>query len=292
MLIRPYDRRDQFAKLKKGQAQKGLTTGFIDLDEHLKLMKGYMMIVTGYPGCGKSEFLDAILVNMSLMHNWKMLYYSPENHPTEQHMCKLAEKYIGKHITTFTQDEIDKSLDYLDKHFTWMYPENPELDTLLGLTEEVRGNSGVDCLVIDPWNSVTHHRGAAMVHEYLSEALSKLIRLSRGNKAKTSGSDDEMLVSVVAHPKNPVKDKDGNFGVPTLYDISDGAMWRNKADYGMVCHRPNMAENRIEIYMQKLKYKWMGKLGMATLDYNYQNGRFKGLKEAEFYLPTDVVPPF
>lgn len=284
MIIKPDSRKDAFAKLRKGGLQKkGLSTGFNDLDDLFKLAKGYLMITTGYPSCGKSEFLDAVLVNMTLQHNWKVLYYSPENHPIEQHMSKLAEKFIGKHIMQFSNDDCDSSLDYLTKHFAWMYPENPELDRLLCLANEHHADNGLDCLVIDPWNAVTHHRGASMVHEYLSEALSKVIRFGR---------EKEVLMSVVAHPTKPFRDKDGTIPIPTLYEISDGAMWRNKAEYGLVIHRPDLSRNQIEVYSQKVKYKWMGKVGMKKLDYNYENGRFKGLNDREFTIPSEIVAPF
>lgn len=230
-----------------------------------------------------TEFLDAVLMNMSLLHGWKTLYYSPENHPIEEHMTKLAEKFIGKHISEFKEAEELSSLDFLQKHFTWMYPEDPKLDTLLGLATKEHEQNGIDALVIDPWNAVTHHRGGELIHEYLSEALSKMIRFGRGNN---------VFIAIVAHPTKPQKDKDGNFPVPTLYDISDGAMWRNKADYGFICHRADMSKNELDVYIQKVKYKWMGKVGMTRFDYNYRNGRFKQPEDKDFWLPTEVVPPF
>ena len=122
-----------------------------------------------------------------------------------------------------------------------------------------------------------------MVHEYLSEALSKVLGLAR---------TQNLHIAIVAHPKTPQKDKDGNFPVPTLYDISDGAMWRNKADYGVVCHRPDMNKNLLEVYVQKIKQKWMGKLGMVSFDYDFRTGRFKGPDDQDFYLPHEIPPPF
>jgi twinkle protein len=284
MIIKPATLEKQFKSLRSGGlSKKGLSTGFDCLDDNVRLTKGYMAIITGYPGSGKSEWLDAILVNMTLQHQWRITYYSPENHPIEQHMSKLAEKYIGKHITEMTTADLDDAMGYLTKYYTWMYPENPMLDTLLELSKEEAKSSGIDCLVIDPWNSVTHHRHGEMIHEYLSEALTKVIRFTR---------DMNVFTAIVAHPKVPIPDKEGNLPVPNMYSISDGAMWRNKADYGIVVHRPDMSKNAVEIYLNKLKYKHFGKLGMVEMDYNYRNGRFKGLDDQEFLLPTDTPSPF
>ena len=50
--------------------------------------------MTGYTHSGKSEFLDALLVNMARLHGWRFAICSFEN-PPAQHIAKLAEKYLG-----------------------------------------------------------------------------------------------------------------------------------------------------------------------------------------------------
>ena len=290
MIIKPVDKAAEFGRLRKGDMnKKWLVTGFdsfdgpLDVPGNFRLAKSYMSIFTGYPSSGKSEFLDAILINMALLHKWKTIYYSPENFPVEMHMGKLGEKFIGKHIMEFDKEESKEALTFMNEHFTWMDPEEPELDTLLAMATNAVKADGLDCLVIDPWNSVTHHRGSAAVHEYLQEALTKVIRFGRKHNVH---------VSIVAHPKIPVKDKSGDYPVPDLYSISDGAMWRNKADYGFVIHRPDLAKNEVSVYIQKIKYKWMGKPGMRDFHYDVRSGRFKAFGEKEFLLPTEIQAPF
>jgi twinkle protein len=290
MLIRPRDKAAELGRLRTGGAErKGLSMGFdcfdgpSDIAGNIKIAKSYLSIFTGYPSSGKSEFVDAIMMNMALVHGWKTLYFSPENHPIEEHLSKLAEKYMGKPIYKFQKDEAKISIEFLHQFFTWMDPEDPSLDKLLELAMIQLKDGGIDALVIDPWNSVTHHRGGELVHEYLQVALTKLIRFSRRYNVH---------VAIVAHPKIPQKDKDGAYPTPDLYSISDGAMWRNKADYGCVVHRPDITKNRVEIHWQKRKYKWMGTPGIRTMDYEVPTGRFKATDEKEFLLPTDVEAPF
>jgi len=284
MLVRPQDLEQQFYAMRKVEpSKKGLSTGFQVLDPYMLLAKGYMMIATGYPGCGKSEFIDAILVNMAVSYGWKTLYFSPENHPIEEHMSKLAEKFYGKRMRKLTQEESAASLEFLTSHFSWIDLEEPNLEAIINLTKADHKERAIDCIVIDPWNAVTHSRGSTMIHEYLSNALSKIIRLARTLK---------IFVVIVAHPAKPVKDKEGKIGIPTLYDISDGAMWRNKADYGIVFHRPDMMKNQILISVQKIKQKWMGHLGNITMDYHWESGRFKSIEDKEFLLPTEIPLPF
>jgi len=288
MIIKPSERTENFGKLRRGEIKReALTTGFESLDDFMKLSKGYLMVGTGYPSSGKSEFLDAILENMALQYGWKSLYYSPENHPVEEHMVKLSERYIGTRFQRFEQEDQKKSLDFLEEHFAWLYPKEPYLETLLDLAQEHKDKDGLDALVIDPWNAVYHNRGNnTMLHEYLSEALTKVIRFGR---------DNNVLMCVIAHPKIPQKDRQGNIPVPNLYDISDGAMWRNKSDYGFVVHRPDMDRitgNWVQVYINKVKYKWMGSVGMAEFDYDRDSGRFAERGINKFYMPHETPPPF
>ena len=282
MIIKPRSLTDKFFDLRKGSNyNKGLSTGFRSLDEVMKLAKGYMSIITGFPSSGKSEFLDAILVNMSVLPTeWKTLYYSPENHPIELHMSKLAEKFIGKPTFEFTQQEAADALDWLDTFFTWIYPETPTLDTLLALGQEVAETSFLDAMVIDPWNEVLHNKGQHLTSDYLSEALMKVRRFGRHYN---------VAMFIVAHPKLPVLDKNGCYPRPDLYSISDGAMWRNKADYGWTAHRADLSRHEIEIHPQKLKYKWMGRVGPPILfDYDTISGRFKEKFDDSYTIPGSL----
>lgn len=282
MIVKPLDRLEQFTALRQSRQSKGFSTGFQDLDEFMKLEKGYLMVVTGIPGMGKSEWLDAVLMNLSLLYGFRVLYYSPENAPVEEHMKKLAEKYIGKRISDFTTAEMSSAMEYLTEHFTWMDPENPTLDVILECAQKQMEEEGLDVLVIDPWAAVAHQH-TNMLHEYLAHSLTRIIRFARKNK---------VLVVVVAHPVKPQPGRDGIVPVPDLYSISDGAMWRNRMDWGVICHRPDMSKNVMDIYIGKARFKWMGRVGMVTLQYNYTNGRFKGPSDKDFQRVDEVEPAF
>lgn len=283
MIIKPLSLQQKFFDLRKGaNYNKGLSTGFRSMDERMKLAKGYMSIITGYPSSGKSELLDAILVNMAMLESqWKTLYYSPENHPIEQHMSKLAEKLIGKPAFEFTQQETEQALQWLQTYFTWIYPEKPTLETILGLAQEVAETSNLDALVIDPWNEVLHEKSHFNTADYLSEALMKVRRFARHH---------DIHVFIVAHPKLPTLDKNGCYPKPDMYSIADGAMWRNKADYGWAAHRPDLSKHEIEFIMLKNKYKWQGKIMQSCyFDYDTKSGRFKE-KTDEFFTIPEALP--
>jgi twinkle protein len=45
--------------------------------------------------------------------------------------------------------------------------------------------------------------------------------------------------------------------VPTLYDVSGSANWKNKCDVGLVVHR-NFETGEVDIVVEKVREKWVG----------------------------------
>ena len=69
----------------------------------------------------------------------------------------------------------------------------------------------------------------------------------------------------VAHPAKLYRDATGSLPVPSLYDISGSANWTNKADVGIVVHRDPDDDTQAQIYVRKVRFKSVGKIGAATL---------------------------
>ena len=103
--------------------------------------------------------------------------------------------------------------------------------------------------------------------EYISQSLTKVRRFARKYKVH---------VWLVAHPAKLRKLDNGNYPVPTPYDISGSAHWRNKADNCLTIWRNmNIPENSlVGIYVQKIRFKEIGCLGKAELKYEYNTGRY------------------
>lgn len=262
------------------------STGYNSLDEIIKLAKGYLAVISGFPGSGKSEWLDAVMVNCALLHNWKTLYFSPENYPIQEHIAKLAEKLVGKWVRHFSEAEAEQALNRLNLHFAWIDIEKefPTVDQIFAWALERKQTLGLDSLIIDPWNGVRHQKNVHQREdEYLAEVLTRISYFARRN---------HLFVAIVAHPKTIPKDKNGKLPRCAVSDISGGSMWWNKVDYAFICHREDRSKNQIEIEVSKCKQKWMGTLGAKFLDYDRRSGRFKCTDIKEFALPTDTPPPF
>jgi twinkle protein len=258
----------------------GLSTGWDCVNANWRVQPGQLAVVTGIPGHGKSEWVDALCVNLALEHGWRTAMYSPENFPVRLHMMKLAEKYMGKPYNPgpyprMTKEEAVRSKDWINEHFDWVMPEKPSLDEIMAKAQALIFRKGTRVLVLDPWNEVEHSRPNGMTEaEYVSESLMRLRRFARKHN---------ILLIVVAHPRLLEKRSDGTYPVPTPYDISGGAMWRNKADNCIAIYaHPADPTGRVEVHIQKVKFKLFGSVGKVEMTWDKPTGRyFEFLPRAE-----------
>lgn len=273
-IISPIDlTHDMLSVYDKG-FERGVSTGIIDIDPFYTVKPCEFTVVTGIPGSGKSNFVDAIMVNLSQMYGWTFGVFSPENWPVERHLQTLLEKLINRPFAKdgfftqrMTRDDVKSNLAVIDRHFKFIVPKDELLsvDTILEKARVLIFRHGINGLVIDPWNELEHLYGKLTETQYISEQLTRIRRFARMNR---------IHIWIVAHPRNLSKDADGNYKPPTMYEISGGANWRNKADNGICVHRPDYQTDETEILIQKIRFKEIGKIGKATIKYCRDTGNY------------------
>lgn len=261
--------------------EKGLPpgdkVGLGEFDDYISFIPGQLTVITGIPNQGKSSFLDYISELLAIKHNWVFGVFSPENFPLSLHASQILEKLIGKRFgktgedniqTRMTEEERDKGMEFINEHFYFIRPkdENYSLENILGLARKLILKYGINALVIDPWNTLEHQIPPGVSETtYISNQLAKLYSFKQRYNVH---------LFLVAHPKKMMKDKKtGKYEVPTLYDINMSANFFNKADNGFVVYR-DFIEKRTFIYIQKIKFRHMGKLGKASFLYDWDCGRF------------------
>jgi twinkle protein len=255
----------------------GISTGWANVDQLYKPSEGQWTLVTGIPGMGKSEWLDALAVNLSKLSGWTFGVCSPENQPVTYHGVKLMEKYVGKRLNLMTKEEYDDAKLWLSVYFKFILPGDRTIDTVLAKARLLVKRYGMKGLIIDPYNELVHsgRRDGVTETEYISEFLAN-IRVF----ARETGTH----VWLVAHPKMLRREgADGSYPVPTGYDVAGSAHFFNKADNIVVVHRDKRnPEARTEVHVQKIRSRWLGQLGMTTLEWDAGSGRFSN-GESPYY---------
>lgn len=270
MIIKPTDLLIEMGKLHGKRFTKGFSTGWDSLDEHFTVRPGEFTVVTGMPSHGKSEWLDALCANLVQLHNFRIPIFSPENHPLEQHLSKILEKFVlkpfyGNEQERMSYDEMLAAMERINKNFGFIKTKETEftpkhiadeaapfLDATIAMPK---------AMIIDPWNEMDHYRPSMLTEtEYVSRTLTELRRFAREFKTH---------LFLVAHPTKMQKESGGNYPVPRPYDISGSAHWYNKADNCIAVWRDVMnAPDLTQIHVQKVRFKATGKPGMIELNYN------------------------
>ncbi len=253
---------------------RGDSTGWRSLDEFYTVQPKQWTLVHGIPGMGKSEFVDALAVNLAEKYDWDFAFYSPENHPTETHLAKVVEKHLRKPFAAgpterMTKDELRAGQEWALDHFVWLRPEYKNFEYLLAAAEYFRRPSGRKfAVVLDPWNTLEHLRPRDMSEtEYVGWALTKMTNWVR---------EKDMHLFIVAHPSKMTRDqKTGDRPIPTPYDIHGSAHWFNKAD-NIICVHRKMPDGgqEVDLIAQKVRFKNIGHVGLATVLYDRVTGRY------------------
>ena len=267
------DVEDDAVDLYNQPDHKGLSTGWDDVDPNYLISKSEVSVVTGVPNMGKSEWMDALMVNMIQLYGWKFAIFSAENFPVKHHLIKLAGKFARKPFwgeERMDEKTLRSSLKALNNYvkFIGTQEESVTIESILEQTRLLNYRYGVNGLIVDPWNTIEHKYGDGENEtNYISRVLSQLNTFAKVN---------EMHIWVVAHPRKMENDSDRKPVVPNPYDISGSANWFNKCDNAITIHRHrNEFEDYVGVHVNKIRFQYKnGKptIGKPPVKLNYNVG--------------------
>lgn len=259
---------DSILDLYKTGLERGVSTGWDELDQYYTVRPGEFTVVTGIPNSGKSNWLDDLCMNLARQYGWRFGIFSPENIPIVDHQARMVEKYVRKPFSDgptprMSEAEVAQGAAWVHDHFAWILPDEDDewtLQNILDAAYALVRRKGINGLVVDPWNEIEHHRPREFSEtEYISQVIKRFRVFARKHS---------IHLWIVAHPKMMTREK-GKYPVPSLYDISGSAHWRNKADNGIVVWRDmETLADEVEIHVQKVRFRQIGRIGTATLKYN------------------------
>lgn len=221
--------------------------GFPILGQHYKARLGDFSVVTGIPSHGKSSWVNDLVCRLVQQHGLNAAFASFEQMPTRDHRRNLRTWYCGKPVQHQSELETLEADQWIDERFSFLVPSEDDdvtVDWLLDRCEAAVVQHCARIVVIDPWNEMDHARERdESLTEYVGRAIKAFKRFARRFMVH---------LIVVAHPSKQMRDKDGNYAIPSLYDISDSAHWYNKADLGVIVHK--LGQDRSLIRVQKSRY--------------------------------------
>lgn len=281
-ILRPTDCRSELLRVHREGLGRGDRAGWPSLDKLYSVAPGQLTVVTGWPNSGKSQWMDALAINLA-KQGWRFVFCSLENIPVFLHVEKLAKQFIGKPLRPglnerMSEDEIHEATGETDEWFSFVLPSekkpNPSLYDVVVTVEEdfkARGlwaNESKIACVIDPWNELEHVRPTGLsLTEYIGESLSYLRQWARHNLTH---------VFVIGHPSKQYRNRDtGKLPIPTPDMISDSAHFWNKSDCCVTVALTNEhRSNEVDIHVQKIRFSHIGQRGVATLVFDKVSGRY------------------
>lgn len=265
-----YERADAY---RKEPATQGAHTGWDNVSEYYRPRKGLFTIITGIPSHGKSSWLNALCFNLAFQSKWKFLFCSFETQPIEQHACDLARIITGKPSFVAangaaTDEEFRQAFEMFPNsfHFAQVPEDDMSVDGVLSYAADAVKDEGIDGFIFDPWSELNPpSKLVGNYTQFVQQGLNKVRRFTRDNNIHTW---------LVAHPSKFMQ-KGAKNDVPSLYDIADSAHFYNKADYGIVVHRPDDTSSFVNLHVQKVRFHTTGKKGKCQLKYDVASGRYE-----------------
>jgi twinkle protein len=271
-IVAPADLLPEILGLYDNGFRKGLTLGWSSLNEYFTARIGEFTVITGYPGSGKSCWLDNVMIKTADLHAWKWAVFSAENYPVSRHVANLIEIYTGQPFRSGPTPRMDRrlvesSIGWIQQYFRFIQPKEDRysLDRIVQAAVQM---GDIDALVIDPWNELDHSRPRDMREdEFISVSLTKLRWFARAA---------DIHVFVVAHPAKYVRQPGKDRPVPSLNEVKGASEWYAKADNGIAIWRDETDTSGVtEVHVQKVRFREVGRAGnMIRLYYDRVTGRY------------------
>lgn len=247
-----------------------ISVGIHGLDDHFAMTLGTFSVITGWAGHGKTSLLMRMLCNLMqkgvnvalgsfetmprpiLERRMRACFYRCGEVGPKANAPGPADEMLSKRLSVIAHTARDEDTEL-------------DIEYIIELAKVAVLRDGVRLLVLDPWNEIEHKRGKDETEtEYAGRAIRMLKRFALNY---------ECAVWLVAHPRKP--HSDGNPKPPSLYDLAGSAHFANKADYGLVVHRDDLAGTEVEARVVKVRMGLPGKPGRAMLNWDQSLSEYR-----------------
>ena len=271
--------------------EKGWPCGWSCGDDFISFKKGFTSYVYSHPHQGKTVWVTESLIHLAKNEGLNICVYSPEMGGKKEVVWNLIQVYTGKRLygkgaQKINEQEIDKAMEFINKHFV-VLEHNPfakgvlerftvkDIFNQVHLAEKDYGKK-IDVLCVDPFNLLDRELedDRKAIQDYVLSTLSFINAASQKMQLHT------ILVAHLAG-EELIMDKDTGIEYmpkPHPSKLAGGqSFWRAgfqmiglfREPYG-VLKRDGFPylENCMQVLVQKTKPFGVGKLGMFQVFYD------------------------
>lgn len=231
-LVRPVSITEQLKANLRGEFDKGYTCGYgKDFDLHLMFtLRGGLMVTTGYPGAGKSDFLYDLAAHLIAHQQKRVTFVSLEQPDNADAMAGVLRRLAGvKDMSVFSDSQIDFLIDHLDQHMNCFDVESgdPSVADIIDACTRNLKLFHPDFLVVDNYARLRRDNVDDQNEtEFIRNLLVAL---------QNWGLRNHVWVIVVAHPRKPQDAASAE--TADAATVAGSAHWNNLADLGMTVKR-------------------------------------------------------
>ena len=251
----------------------GNTIHLFGIDHLITFEPGRFYVATGWPGSGKSAFVDFVVLSLAAYYGWKAVYFSPEKYPTSRHYAELATTLMGRKFNKKRMTPLiyKKAKTFLSSHIYHIDGDTTtDVEGILHIAEQLVETEGIKVVVVDPFNTVDLPMIAgANDSQKIGQVLKAMVQFTHKH---------QVVFILVAHPRKPASDPKGNMQRLTLSDISGSQDFYNKCDVGFIIERDRKQQLSF-INVEKVRFETLGQIGRVPLKYFPEEKRFQGCKE-------------
>jgi hypothetical protein len=290
--------------LRENGLSKGKSVGFNwdDLPYTVKL--GTTTYIAAPPGTGKTELQKELLINLSCLHGWLHVIWSPETGSPEEIFAELCHAFIGKsYLKSKWQMSERERLDaeyFINEHFIIIDIDDEEEDFTItdfySLCDKIEIETGkkIHTTTIDPWNELDEHyidSDLGREDKFISRSL-KLVR----RDAKKNNRHNFILT----HVRDQGMVSEGGisyYPFPHAREIAGGQTWFRKGMTVILMWRPPFGlsdsnhraygENELQIRIGKVKPKGTSKRGTYILNLDTHKYQYYILTDANQKIYAD-----
>jgi twinkle protein len=249
------------------------STGWSMLDEHLMIVPPELMIMTGMPNSGKTEFAWGLGANLARIHGWKgaiiqfedgvnrmqdMFSTYARTWATDGRTLHMEPQAWVRRMIYTPKPEDCEDLEASDRTMRWV----------LDRVKEAGQRHGCRWVIIDPWNEIEHDWQKQYTEtQYISRMLKLLKQAARRYT---------LAIILIAHPKTASVEK--SIEEADLNDVAGGMAWNAKADHGVVLARHPQDTSIVYVKVSKSRNQAiMGAPGIVQMAYERGTATYRAV---------------